>query len=243
MFFQKKNFSKMPTSKIIYNLTYQNEQQIEKSNLENILYKRLEKVYKLEKNIIKKFIKKEQETILTRGNLLEEYLFEGEKTVEEALSKYYTKIEKINMSVKADDSFTDLTFSELAVVSSLFDLFDSKLTARQIKLATAEKKEFDADDSRVLLEKLYTEEMLVKYYKVLKKCTDSQMLLMLDYKQLDENSKNSLAIKELKYLKKQVKLFPAFFSNYTDLTFDVFSQNEQLAKRSNVSSPVFRKIK
>lgn len=243
MFFQKNTPNKMPTSKIIYNLTYPEHQVIKKNNLENVLYKRLEKVYQLDTNIMSDFIDREQSIILTRGNLLENYLFEDSKTVEETLSKFYSKLERINKMMKVDDDFTDLTFSELAVVSSLFDLFESKLSVRQIKLSSAEKNEFDADESRVLLERLYTEEMLIKYYKILKKCVNEQMGLRLNSKDLGKKEQSSVAIKELKYLKKQVKQFPDFFKNYKDLTFNAFSQNEQLAKDLNVDIYVFRKRK
>lgn len=243
MFFQKNSPNKIPTSKIIYNLIYSDQQVIKKNNLESVLYKRLEKVYKLDINRMSDFIDREQSIILTRGNLLENYLFEGSKTVEETLSKFYSKLENINMVMKVDNNFTNLTFSELAVASSLFDLFESRLSIRQTKLSSAENNEFDADESRFLLERLYTEEMLIKYYKLLKKCVNEQMGLRINYKSLEKKEQTFVAIKELKYLKKQVKEFPAFFKKYEDLTFDVFSQTAQLTKDSNVNAYVFKKRK
>ena len=241
MFFKKDRLDQLSTSELVYHFTFSDNSSFDVDKVSDKLLKRLNRTYKLDEEASKKFIIIEQNKFLDRGDNLTDYLFNGQKSVEDSLKTFYRYESKIYPTMSVKERFNDLTFSELARLYSLFQEFKLNFQQREIKLLLAEKKEYNEDKSKELLDRAKEEHKMASYYDLLKKCMISKMIEMLQYKKLSEKQKFILLAKELKYANDQKTGYEDFFKNYNDLSFDAFSNDKQITESFGTEAYVFKK--
>ena len=241
MFFKRNQFDNLTTSRLVYHFTFSENGSFDLDEVKDNLLKRLNKVYKLDEETSKKFIAIEQEKFASRGDTLTNYLFGEPKSVEDILKTFYDCENKIYSTMPVKDHFNDLTFSELALLHSLFQTFKLNFQLRELKLLKAEKKENNKEKSEVLLDRVHEERRMEKYYELLRKCMVAKMLEILQYKDLSDNQKLVLLSKELKYAKDRMKGYGDFFKKYSDLSFDVISDERKIVENFGADVYVFKK--
>lgn len=241
MFFKKDQLDTLATSQLVYHFTFSENNDFDLDKVSDKLLKRLNKTYKLDEEASKKFIAIEQNKFLDRGDNLNNYLFSEQKSVEDMLQVFYQYENKIYPTMFVKERFNDFTFSELAMLYSLFQTFKLKFQQREIKLLAAEKKEYNEDKSKELLDRARQEHKMAGYYELLKKCMISKMIEILQYKKLSDNQKIILLAKELKYTKDQMSGHEDFFKKYNDLSFDAFENDKQIVESFGTEAYVFKK--
>ncbi len=110
----------IPTSKLVFETVYPGHVEIKsRIGAEEELFLRLTKEYKLTPEMVRKFVKEEQEKISARGDDLGSYFFDGDRTLDSSLIALYTGIDHIGRTVSSINNLTEFTFSEYAYFQAI----------------------------------------------------------------------------------------------------------------------------
>lgn len=241
MFFKKDIVKKLCTSELVYHLTFQDEKNLDIHNLEVKLYDRLNKKYKLDTDSSKKFIDLEKSKIVDRGQGLSNFLFGDSKSTNEVLKLFYTNEKKICMTIPVTEHFNELTFSELAILGTLFQALSRKYESRKNQILKLEKKELNSCKSKEMLERAENERKLAGYYNLLYKCMRTKMCNNLDYKNVPDYTKTLTILKEILFLAKQCENFGKEQKLLGNLSYDAFLNEKQIIDDNNVEAYIFKK--
>lgn len=112
-----KTIYNMPTSELIFSYVYP-EQKVVRSrcNLEDVVYKRLSKKYKLGSENIDFFINREEEIIKARGNNLNDYYFAYNNRIDRYLEDFLSKLKEYPGKLEGLSAYT---YSELVYFYSM----------------------------------------------------------------------------------------------------------------------------
>lgn len=236
MFSKKMSLQQASTSKIIYDLTYSTTSQ---SKQEDILFSRLQELYKLDSSRAKKFIEEEQLKMNGRGSNLDSYLFGSQKSEQEALKIFYTIEKKIDKTMTSENYFKDITFSELAVLAYLFQSFIVNFSFRSFEFTR--KMQWEKDRAKYYKSLLTEAEELLTYYELLKKCSISKMNQLIGNNSTNDSKSMMTAVEELKFLRQQTLLFQHSILSSQDLSSDCHYEHQALAQSCGTDVYVFRK--
>lgn len=219
MFIRNNGLELEPTSKLIYQLTYSS---LSKLQIEDVLFARLQRKYHLDKAQSRHFIEIEQGTLRIREPNLYSYLFGSSKTGEQCLGYFYEREKQIDPNLIRRNHFNGFTFSELAILTYLFQLLEMMFYNRMEQL---HKKGLDNKEAKYLSE----------YYRFLKNLVN---LKMNDLIELSSDKESVKAYKkEVKFIRQYTSEFQSFGSEVTDLSINPFEKHKKIAEE--VGAKVF----
>lgn len=219
MLIRNNSLEKEPTSKLIYHLVYPSEQELK---VEEALFARLQKKYQLDKRQSEYFVEVEQATLKIRGENIYSYLFGTANTGEQCLRQFYRREQHIDPNLLRKNHFNGFTFSELAILTYLFQLLEMMFYNRMVNLG---KKGLDVKEAKYLSE----------YYGFLKNLVS---LKMDDLIELCSDKENAKAYrKEAKFMKQYTSEFQRFALEAIDLSINPFEKHKQIAEE--VGAKVF----
>lgn len=226
-----KNIKLIPTSELI--LSAYNYQ----SDIDNILIKRLTKKYKLNYEKSKQLIKRDQEIILTRGNNIEDYVFDYNRGLSGTIEALYKKTEKPNSQKFSTEQTANLTFSELCLGYTIINKLTRLYKKRNNEL---EKQSQDNYEYIKILE--FYKTLYSLYATSISEITlneDNIESIFLYY--INECLLNSLIVKENRLCtnNESNKNIKAEFECYQDPSFDVISLDTHSISKSEGTTKIY----
>ena len=226
-----KNMKLIPTSELILHANnYQ-------SDLDNILIKRLTKKYKINYEKSKQLIKRDQKIILSRGNNIEDYVFDYNRGLSGTIEALYKKTEKPNSQKFSTEQTANLTFSELCLGYTIINKLTRLYKKRNNEL---EKQSQDNYEYIKILE--FYKTLYSLYATSISEITlneDNIESIFLYY--INEYLLNSLIAKENRLCmnnesKKNIK---AEFECYQNSSFDVISLDTHSITKSEGTTKIY----
>lgn len=259
---------KVPTSKLVYASVFPGKIEVKtRIGVEEEVFLRLTKEFKLTPDKARQFIEGEQDVISSRGEDISKYYFCGKHDVDDVLRAYYGAFDTISRVVSYRDNLDGFTFSELVL---FFNVFGNKYNFYNYRQLQLEKK-LKAEDKRMskllsghasfaekeeafnnvkelkasLEEQKRLEGELVGLFQMLRNCSMSKMATQLD------TTRNDIMF-ALRLIPEGGRVnsinnidinFGEMAAEHKDLTQDVYSHDVDILSDFNVKGYSFIKRK
>lgn len=258
---------KLPTSQLIFYMSSPelgNESL--KSRIEETVFYRLTKRYKLYPDMARKFVEREQEVIDVRGQNIESYIFGKDMSYDELFRIFYESVELISRMVKIQDNFNTLTMSEIAEFCFWFATYKKKFENRQkmfqkalknndneqkrilnsngISFDTKEKEINELRELREIIQLKDTNECsLIGYNEMLYKCMLSKLKEIMGYDKNQDLRAIWTLNTEINLLKQKSPIQKQEKKQFADINFDAYTYYTTLPSEYNVRGYPFSKKK
>ena len=242
-----KNLKLMPTSELIFNTVYNNQNALYKKNINNVLLKRLSKKYKLNIEKANNIIKKEQEVIIKRGSNITDYIFDVNRGLSGTTEEFYKKLsfQEINNPLLKElkrknnvDKFwcvkaENLTFSELCLGWIIINTLKRTYSIRNDLLPTIENEkmiEFYKTLSNTFIEPI--NEIFLNDEDYQKNMFSLLTTIIPTAFKITKESKLCMSKEEEKKL----------FATYTDSSIDIISKDKDLIFKHKETQKIYKKV-
>ncbi len=259
-----KKLQRIPTSQLVFYMSTSGPFDENKKEIEEILFGRLTKGYKLYPDMARKFVDREKEVIDFRGHDIESYSFGKDLLYNDLFKIFYENVTLISPVIKIEENFNTLTMSEVAEFYGHFEIFRKRYKKRnkiftkelknndsaQRKLLnnngiSFEKKEQGIDElketSEMLELKKSKENILIGYNDLLAECMFIKLRNLMDY-DIKYVFRTSLTIlKELSLLIQKSPNQRQEKDAYNDINFDAYGHDTAFLSQYNVQGYSFSK--
>lgn len=256
---------KLPTSQLVFYMSSPElGNGILASRIEETIFSRLTKEYKLYPNAARKFIEREQEIINVRGYNIENYTFGKDMSYNELFRIFYESVELISRAVVVKDNFNTLTMSEISEFSDWFNIYRKSFTKRQ-KMLQKSLKNNDKQQKKILksnipfhskeqkineLERLQkimqtqcrNEYSLIRYNGMLSDCMLDKLKEVMGYDTSQDLRVVWTAFKE-SLLTLKLSIQHQEEEQFNDINFDAYTYYTTLPSEYNVRGYPFSKKK
>lgn len=256
---------KLPTSQLVF---YMDNQEIDdsklKARIEDTIYDRLTRKYKMYPTDVDTFMAREHRVISSRGYDLQKYSFGRDMLYEELFKIFYENIGRVSRVTMITEDFTALTMSEIVEFYVWFSGYWGSFRKRQKKYSEAisdnerqqqkvlDNRSYSLNDKRTQIEELQSlsetlkkrqklEYELIGYNDLLSKCLKTEFKDIMGLSRSENMRSLMLVLQEFFYLKQSSPIQVEEGKQFKDLNFDAYSYYTSVPSQYDVQGYSFSK--